>query len=492
MILRFVLLCGAALTLLPTTVYAFLTDSDSGSGTVILAGQAGAPNRLTAKKFVELAGDANARVVLIFAHPVDRDSAASGSGVGSSAVTSEVIECDANAGNPTPSCSAAVKYMHAFGLARFTLVHSDSNAIIANTELTETLKRASGVWVAGGKPNNENAQSSLYIERSVLDELVTFSKRGGVIGADASGGLSLTSSISARPTDGNGGGDVAQERTPQVIPGALIAFEASRPNGQSALAHFVAEHPEVVGVFLEDGAVLLVHDGQFETLGMREVVIVTAGESGELATMRLSWGEQFNVSNRSKTFTPLTTKQRYDMTLGRILRPQMLLSVGISAAIAQGEGSPSQWGNDFNGYAQRYGAISAVVFTRQAMLFGVSSLDHEDPRRYRSDASGLWPRTGIAIKHAFESRRDDGSYGFAYSRFVSDMSSGILASVIYPNTSLNGRSLVDYGVASVGAEMLGSVLFEFSPDIERKLHLQKIRHALSVAGGATFGLIGSR
>lgn len=490
MIWKVVLLCGAALTLLPTTLCALTVDGDSGSGTVIVTGQAGPPDRVTAKKFVELAGDANARVVLILAHPLKQDAAVSGSGVGSSAATSEAIECGANADN-TPSCSVAVKYMHGFGIERFTLVHNDSNAILATSELTETLKSASGVWVAGGQPDEGNARSSLYIDRSVLDELVAFSKRGGVIGADATGVDFLMSSLPLRPPGGSGG-TAAQERTSPIIPGVLLASEASRADGQSVLAHYVAGHPDTVGVFLENGSTLLVRDGKLETLGMREVVIVTTGESGEPATMRLSWGEHFNVTNRAKTFTSLTAKERYDLTLGRILRPQMLLSVGISAAIAQGEGSPSQWGSDFKGYAQRYGAMSAVVFTRQSMLFGVSSLDHEDPRRYRSDASGFWPRTGIAIKHSFESRKDDGSYGFAYSRLVSDMSSGIVASAIYPNTSLNGRSLVDYGVASVSAEMLGSVVFEFSPDIERKLHLQKVRHALSLAGGATFGLIGGR
>src|ERR1700738_770699 len=70
-ILRFVRVCGAELTLLPTTVSALLADGDFGSGTVILTGQAGYPDRLTARKFVELAGYANARVVLIFAHPVE-------------------------------------------------------------------------------------------------------------------------------------------------------------------------------------------------------------------------------------------------------------------------------------------------------------------------------------------------------------------------------------------------------------------------------------
>jgi hypothetical protein len=50
-----------------------------------------------------------------------------------------------------------------------------------------------------------------------------------------------------------------------------------------------------------------------------------------------------------------------------------------------------------------------------------SKLDHEDLRRLRSEKTGFWPRTGDAIKFAFEARRDNGSVGFAYARFVSTL-----------------------------------------------------------------------
>ena len=100
-------------------------------------------------------------------------------------------------------------------------------------------------------------------------------------------------------------------------------------------------------------------------------------------------------------------------------------------------------------------------------------MDREDLRRLRSGKTGFWPRTGEAIKFAFEARRDNGSVGFAYARFVSDFGTGILARQLYPNQPAAGSlsnnqprgSLLQFGLGTVAADVLGNVFFEFSPDI---------------------------
>ena len=137
------------------------------------------------------------------------------------------------------------------------------------------------------------------------------------------------------------------------------------------------------------------------------------------------------------------------------------------------------------GYGHRFGIFAGLLATRQSLLFTTSKLDHEDLRRLRSEKSGFWPRTGDAIKFAFEARRDDGSVGFAYARFVSDFGTGILARQLYPNQTAGSLantqprgSILQFALSTVAADVVGNVFFEFSPDIRAKLHLDRVRRAL--------------
>jgi hypothetical protein len=152
-----------------------------------------------------------------------------------------------------------------------------------------------------------------------------------------------------------------------------------------------------------------------------------------------------------------------------------VLFAGLGAGYSQWRNRPPQWGQGAEGYGRRFGTIYGISAFRQSVLFAGSALHHEDVRRLRSDRHGFWPRTGDALRLAFLSRRDDGSLGFAYARVVSDLGTMALAMEVYPDRRrftprTMSRATLSYGV---GREAL-SVLREFTPDLLKALHLDKM------------------
>jgi len=219
----------------------------------------------------------------------------------------------------------------------------------------------------------------------------------------------------------------------------------------------------------------------------RDPILISDGEDHYGRTYyRLSPEEHLNLETHTARYIPQTGREKFDQTLGLLFRPGAALSLGVAAGMAQASNAPKEWGQGMEGYGHRFGIFAGILATRQSLLFTTSKLDHEDLRRLRSEKAGFWPRTGDALKFAFEARRDNGSVGFAYARFVSDFGTGILARQLIPNQPGAGSpannqprgSVLQFGLATIGADVLGNVFFEFSPDIRAKLHLDRIRRAL--------------
>ena len=90
----------------------------------------------------------------------------------------------------------------------------------------------------------------------------------------------------------------------------------------------------------------------------------------------------------------------------------------------------------------------------------------------RSQKHGFFPRFGDALRLALQSRRDNGSFGFAYARTVSDLGTSVLARSIYPDRrGVDGRTVGRMFLAYFAGREVFGVVREFTPDILRRLHL---------------------
>lgn len=186
-------------------------------------------------------------------------------------------------------------------------------------------------------------------------------------------------------------------------------------------------------------------------------------------------------------YSPLTNGQKFDCTVGILAHPTFLVGIGLGAGIAQLQHAPSQWPLGAEGYGRRFGTFYGIAAFRQSVLFAGTALTHEDPRPLRSERHGFLPRTADALKLGLQSRRDDGSLGFAWARSVADLGTGTLAMAVYPGHPITGRSMMTLSLGYFAGREASSVFSEFAPDIAKALHVDAVMRKLHLQKHQTGG-----
>jgi len=184
-------------------------------------------------------------------------------------------------------------------------------------------------------------------------------------------------------------------------------------------------------------------------------------------------------------YSPLTNGQKFDCSVGVLAHPTFLVGIGLGAGIAQLEHAPSPWPLGAEGYGHRFGTFFGIAAVRQSVLFAGTALTHEDPRPLRSERHGFLPRTADALKFGLQSRRDDGSLGFAWARSVADLGTGTLAMAVYPGQPITGRSMMTLGLSYLAGREASSVFSEFAPDISKTLHVDSVMRKLHLQKRST-------
>ncbi len=96
--------------------------------------------------------------------------------------------------------------------------------------------------------------------------------------------------------------------------------------------------------------------------------------------------------------------------------------------------SPSDWAKDATGFGQRYGTAFLDNAINTTSLVWISRAMGQDPRYRRCDCTGLWPRTGHAIKLAFMSYNRNGSLVFSPAKIVQPFTGPLVTrNTIYPD-----------------------------------------------------------
>ena len=204
----------------------------------------------TARRFVELAGGAGARVVII-----------------PTAQPDENIDAD--------------EYRDAmaglFGGARLTVLHTRDREVANSDRFVEPLRQAGGVWFGGGR---QWRLADAYLGTAVEREINALLARGGVVGG-ASAGATFQGSLLIRGQPGppfNPDGD----NTVMLAPGhetGLGFLENTAVDQHIDTRHrlgdlepVVAAHPGLLGIGLDEGAAIVVHGGAFEVMGGRVTI----------------------------------------------------------------------------------------------------------------------------------------------------------------------------------------------------------------------------
>ncbi len=192
------------------------------SGSLVICG-GGELSDSIYKNFLELAGGENAKLVIV--------PTASGQA------------------EKTPPESLTKRWT-ALGAATAMVLHTRDRAIANDPAFLTPLKNATGVWFEGGQ---QLRLAEAYQGTEFEAELKTLLKRGGVIGG-TSAGAAIQSQIMIA-----GGKDQPNIQTGlDLLPGAIIDQHFQERNRQPRLRLAVKEHPECVGLGIDEGTALVV------------------------------------------------------------------------------------------------------------------------------------------------------------------------------------------------------------------------------------------
>jgi cyanophycinase len=206
---------------------------------LVICGGGGLPEPVR-QTFIELAGGPQAKIVVI--------PTASGDADGPAAVLAEFLEPWTKPGG-----------------AAATLLHTRSRVKADEPGFARPLDEATGVWFSGG---DQSRVTGVYLGTAVERALRSVLSRGGVIGG-TSAGAALMSRVMI-----TGGQDKATVGTGfGFLPGVVVDQHALRRNRVNRLLGVLAEHPDLVGVAVDEATALVVRQGRWQVVGTSYVVV---------------------------------------------------------------------------------------------------------------------------------------------------------------------------------------------------------------------------
>jgi hypothetical protein len=164
-------------------------------------------------------------------------------------------------------------------------------------------------------------------------------------------------------------------------------------------------------------------------------------------------------------YRPLTEHERLRLYLKRLAGPEALFRTAVGAGIDLGMDTPKEWGEGALGYARRFTSAYAEHVVRETLLYGSSSVLHEDNHYVRSGETGFGRRLKYALESSVLARHEDGSRHFSVSKIGSYAGASFLWRIWQPpSTNSAGNAMENFGIAmsvSTGFD----VAREFLPDL---------------------------
>ena len=207
------------------------------------------------EKFVQLAGGAKARIIVIPTADVE------------DAINETKLEIW---GSLAP---ASVEFLHA---------ETRDDALRA--EFSAPLADATGVWFSGGK---QSKLGEIYTDTPVEAAVKAVIERGGVVGGTSAGAAIASRIMIVRGEERKG---------LDLLPGAIVDQHFVKRNRQDRLLKIVAAHPDRVGLGIDENTALVVRGRRVEVIGESEVVVCLAASANRPARVdRLTAGKNVDL-----------------------------------------------------------------------------------------------------------------------------------------------------------------------------------------------------
>jgi hypothetical protein len=188
----------------------------------------------------------------------------------------------------------------------------------------------------------------------------------------------------------------------------------------------------------------------------------------QLISDSVSADEPFNPN----TYKPLTGHERWHNWVKEDgAGPSLYVdSLGIAAA-KQTINSPTEWGRTSRGFWQRTGSSMASGFIQNSITESTAAVARTDTRYFACACTGLFPRTGHAIKMTLLTYTYGGHLTLDVPQLAGAYGSSMIKAEWYPNSYNPLVQGVQGGHISMGLIGTEHMIQEFAPELKRFFHL---------------------
>ena len=180
-----------------------------------------------------------------------------------------------------------------------------------------------------------------------------------------------------------------------------------------------------------------------------------------------------SIAGIAQTPAPLDVSGKLLYHVERTFRPGSFAMSGLSAGYSQMTNSPEEWGQGAAGYGRRVGSSMASSGIRAVLAFSLDSTLHQDPRYYRSNSTGVWPRAKHALRGTILTRTDSGGETFSAWRVGSAYGAAFITEQWYPDRYHTVRHGLVAGSTRLGWDVAKNIIVEFWPDMKKMMFHRK-------------------
>jgi len=232
------------------------------------------------RRFIEMAGGKNARIVVI--------------------PTASVTK-------PTDQATLQTQYCTGpslFAAATCTVIHTTDRTVADSADFVAPLTTATGVWIEGGR---HWRLTDAYLGTRTLKEMFKVLDRGGAIGG-GSAGATVQGSYMVR------GSSNPDDNTIMMAPGHEIGFgfftnvtidqHVDVRRRQYDLAAVIKLHPDLLGLGLDQSTSITVHGDNLTVNGPMRVAVWDGKDHDGKGFYYLQTGDQLNTATRVADLVP--------------------------------------------------------------------------------------------------------------------------------------------------------------------------------------------
>jgi cyanophycinase len=247
------------------------------------------------KKFIELAGGADASVVIITTAATDEELA------------------------DGQFYTDQEKRFRSYGFTNFSFMHTRDPKEASTEAFFKPLIDVHGVWILGGR---QWRLVDAYEGTQVFDQLLKLLERGGVIGGSSAGASILASYLARGDTQTNTAMMGDHEKGFGFFDNTAIDQHLLAMNRQFDIFEILDTHPGMLGLGLDENTAIVAHGNQFEVIGKSYVAVYDRTFYREVRD-KDDWnhkvGEVSHLPEGSRKFYLLKAGQKYDMYNRRVI-----------------------------------------------------------------------------------------------------------------------------------------------------------------------------